>query len=75
VVRAMANCLAFDPRGEQVWLGSGWSGTAWVWTICDSRTAVGPPVGRSGDAQTIDMEALHRSIGLRLTADRRLTLV
>ena len=75
VVRAMANCLAFDPRGEQVWLGSGWSGTAWVWTICDPRTAAMPPVGRSGDAQTIDMEALHRSIGLRLTADRRLTLV
>ena len=67
VIRVNAGCLAFDPRGERVWLGSGWSGTAWVWTICDSRTGTVPPTG--------EIDALYRSIGLRLTADRRLALV
>ena len=76
VVRVNAQCLAFDPRGERVWLGSGWRGTAWAWTICDPRTGAAPPGASAADGGTSgEIDELYRSIGLRLTAERRLVLV
>ena len=75
-IRVMAQCLVFDPPGEHVWLGSGWRGAAWVWTICDARTGSMPPRAAAvGASASSTMDDVYRSIGLRLTAERRLVLV